>query len=111
MAIAVRGRDGEWRAGGARPVGRVTTLASRLGRRARGGALLGLDFPIGLPAAYAERAGAEAFLEWARELGAPPYEAFFSPAEAAEEIAIHRPFYPARARRRGEVRQAELCTA
>ncbi|HSD22137.1 MAG TPA: hypothetical protein VLC54_18950 [Anaeromyxobacter sp.] len=113
VAIAVRGRDGRWRAGGARLVGRAETLVARLARRAgaRRCALLGLDFPIGLPAAYAARAGAEAFLDWAGGLGAPPYEAFFSPAELAGEIAIHRPFYPARARRRGEVRQAELCTA
>ena len=113
VAIAVRGRDGRWCAGGARRVGRPETLVARLARRAgaRRSALLGLDFPIGLPAAYAARAGAEAFLDWARGLGAPPYEAFFSPAELAREIAIHRPFYPAHVRRRGDARQAELCAA
>jgi hypothetical protein len=112
VAIASRGRDGSWRAGGARPVGRATTLVARVGRRAGvEGALLGLDFPIGIPAAYAVRAGTGAFIDWARGLEAPPYEAFFSPAVTARDISLHRPFYPARARRRGEVRQAELCAA
>lgn len=113
FATAMLDGEGRWRATGARPVGRASTLAARLRRRARarGGALLGLDFPIGLPAAYASRAGAGAFLDWALGLGAPPYEAFFAPAVTPGQIGIHRPFYPARARRHGEVRQAELCAA
>ncbi len=113
LVIALRGRDGRWRAGGARPVGRAETLVARLARRAGTGrsALLGLDLPIGIPAAYAARAGTGAFLEWARGLGAPPYEAFFSPAATAGEITLHRPFYPERARREAEARQAELCAA
>lgn len=113
LAMAVRARDGRWRAGGARPVGRAETLVARLSRRAatRRAALVGLDFPIGVPAAYAERAGLQAFLPWARGLGAPPYDAFFSPAATPREITLHRPFYPIRARRPGEHRQAELCAA
>jgi hypothetical protein len=113
LAIAVRGRDGRWRAGEARPVGRAETLVARLSRRAgtRRAALVGLDFPVGVPAAYAERAGVEAFLPWARGLGAPPYQAFFSPAATASEITLHRPFYPVHARRPRQHRQAELCAA
>ncbi|WP_242343319.1 hypothetical protein [Anaeromyxobacter terrae] len=113
MAIALRGRDGRWRAGGARRVGRAETLVARLARRAgtERSALLGLDLPIGVPAAYAARLGLSGFLEWARGLGAPPYEAFFSPAATAGEVTLHRPFYPERARRKGEARQAALCAA
>ncbi|WP_242361105.1 MULTISPECIES: hypothetical protein [unclassified Anaeromyxobacter] len=113
LALAQRGADGRWRAGGARPVGRAETLVARLARRAgtRRRALLGLDLPIGVPAAYAARVGADSFLAWAPGLGAPPYEAFFTPAATAAEITLHRPFYPERARRAGVVRQAELCAA
>jgi hypothetical protein len=113
MAIAARGEDGRWRAGGARPVGRTATLVARVARRAGRGraALIGLDIAIGLPASYARRAGVHAFVPWALGLGAPPWDRFASPAAASREISLHRPFYPAGAIRAGEARRADLCTA
>ena len=56
--------------------------------------LAGFDFPIGIPSAYARRIGAPTFLEWLPGLGRAPYAAFFDVARTADEIALHRPFYP-----------------
>jgi hypothetical protein len=113
MAVAARGRDGRWRVGGARPVGRATTLVARVARRAgrERAALVGLDLAIGLPATYARRAGVHAFVPWALGLGVPPWDRFASPAAASRELSLHRPFYPAGAIRAGEARRAELCVA
>jgi len=113
MAIAERGGDGRWRAGGARPVGRAATLVARVARRAdrERAAIVGLDLAIGLPASYARRAGVPAFVPWALGLGVPPWDRFASPAFASRELSIHRPFYPAGAIRAGEARRAELCAA
>ena len=39
-------------------------------------AVLGFDFPIGLPRAYARAAGVASFTEFLGQLGAPPWEEF-----------------------------------
>jgi hypothetical protein len=113
MALAVRGRDACWRAGGARPVGDAATLVARVARRAgrERAALVGLDLAIGVPAPYARRAGVHAFVPWALGLGAPPWDRFASPAVSSREISLHRPFYPAGTIRAGQARRAELCAA
>ncbi len=59
-----------------------------------GGCVVGFDFPIGVPAAYAHRVGAKSFLEWLRGLGAGPYASFFEVAESESQISLYRPFYP-----------------
>jgi hypothetical protein len=112
MALAARARGGRFRAGAARPVGDPRTLLARVARRTgAGAALVGFDFPIGVPSAYAERAGIAAFVPWLRALGRAPWDGVLAPARAQFEIGIHRPFYPAAARRRGEALRAHLCTA
>lgn len=57
-------------------------------------ALVGFDFPIGIPAAYGRKVNAGPFFEWIRELGKAPYTQFFDVATRADEITLHRPFYP-----------------
>jgi hypothetical protein len=59
-------------------------------------ALVGFDFPIGLPAAYASRVGVESFVDFLPSLGAGDWRDFFVPAATPEEISLGRPFYPRR---------------
>jgi hypothetical protein len=58
--------------------------------------LAGFDFPIGLPRAYAERAGVTYFPDFLPEIGHGEWEQFAQVAETAAEVSLHRPFYPAR---------------
>jgi len=78
-------------------VGEVGTLFERLARLAGGGqVVVGFDFPIGLPLAYASAAGIERFLEVLPALGAPPWRQFYDIAPRPSDIGIERPFYPLR---------------
>ena len=54
--------------------------------------LVGFDFPIGLPAAYAERVGIEDFREALDRFDGD----FYNVARTPEEISLARPFYPDR---------------
>jgi len=58
--------------------------------------LIGFDFPIGLPAPYAKRAGVSSFAELLPLLGHAAWASFFEVASSREEIGLRRPFYPAR---------------
>lgn len=55
-------------------------------------ALLGFDFPIGVPADYARRAGIENFAAWLRRL--EPSDAVFDVAGELSEVSLARPFFP-----------------
>lgn len=59
--------------------------------------LVGFDFPLGLPRAWAERAGVKRFLDLLPRLGSGEWSRFFEPAAAPQEIRLHRPFFPAKA--------------
>ena len=75
------------------PVGPVGTLLARLLHEAGGGPVaLGVDFPIGLPRAYAAlHAGAAPdFPAFLRHL--PPQ--FLTVADTLDQAGPHRPFYP-----------------
>jgi diguanylate cyclase (GGDEF)-like protein/PAS domain S-box-containing protein len=99
-------RDGVYRVGAPEPVGDPGTLIESCIRDAHGGAaLLGVDFPIGLPRAYARQAGIEDFRSALPALGTGRWRRFYDLAECPEQIAIERPFYPARP---GGTRQAHL---
>ena len=75
------------------PVGTLDDFWLRLEANAPSGPILiGFDFPIGLPAAYAGRAGINDFREALVGFGAD----FYSPARSPEEISLARPFYPDR---------------
>jgi hypothetical protein len=60
-----------------------------------GQAMIGFDFPIGLPRAYATAAGIPSFPQFLDVLGSPPWEEFDVVARRPSEITLHRPFYPA----------------
>lgn len=90
LAVAVRAADGRYTLHAPQPVGDPATLWQRLGPRA----LLGVDFPLGVPLAYAQRAGIDHFPTWLRQLGRGEWADFFRPATTPDEIALQRPFYP-----------------
>jgi hypothetical protein len=87
--------SGDVRLGTAQLVGNATELIGRLVARAAGApVLVGFDFPIGLPAAFAERAGVTSFPSFARAAAQEEWPQFFELANAPEEISVRRPFYP-----------------
>jgi hypothetical protein len=57
---------------------------------------VGFDFPIGLPAAYARRAGIEHFATALSGFGKGRWRDFYNVALNPEQIALTRPFYPDR---------------
>ena len=65
-----------------------------------GQAMIGFDFPIGLPIAYAKAAGISSFPEFLDAFGSPPppppWHEFAIVARHRDEITLHRPFYPDR---------------
>jgi len=75
------------------PVGALESFWTRLAAAAgRGPIVIGFDFPIGLPALYAERAGIADFLDALDRFG----DDFYEIARTPEEITVRRPFYPHR---------------
>lgn len=83
-------------------------LPSLVDRAHEGPVLIGFDFPIGLPSAYARLARVDRFVDVLRELGRGPWLRFYDVAERAEEISLARPFYP---RAPGGKRQEHLTRA
>ena len=77
------------------PVGPLETW---IGRLAAGGTrvLVGVDFPIGLPLAYAQRAGVASLLDVLPAFGRGRWDRFYDIAEHPGEISPARPFYPYR---------------
>lgn len=106
VAVARRTMDGGYRVSVPDPVGTLPTFLHRLRDRAGGGSVLvGFDFPIGVPEAWAERAGVSSFPDLLPALGEGRWSAFFEVAAAPDEIRLERPFYPLRP---GGTRQAHL---
>ena len=94
LCVAERVRD-SYRIAAPAPVGELTTLPERLRNPDDAAAvLLGLDCPIGIPAAYARLVGIEDFGRWLPELGRGRWQSFFDVAREAGEIRPERPFYP-----------------
>jgi hypothetical protein len=62
-----------------------------VGSTARG-ALLGFDFPIGLPQAFGSRVDCSVFSDWFR--GLDPASEFFQVAKTVEDASVARPFFP-----------------
>ena len=81
------------------PAGELDSLLPRLRAQAGGGSvtLVGFDFPIGLPLAYARKAGITDFLAILPRLGFEEWSQFYEPASSFTEIGIYRPFYPSKA--------------
>jgi len=97
MALAVRD-DGYYHLLPPESVGDLYELLPRLKESAGASetAVLGLDFPIGLPAAYASAAGISGFLDALPRFGSGEWRGFYEVAEAVDQISLRRPFYPAR---------------
>ena len=97
MATAHLTARGTYRVAAPEPVGPLETWTERVGARAPGGRILaGFDFPIGLPAAYALRAGIADFRAALLRFGQGDWAAFYRLAERPDEIGLRRPFYPRR---------------
>jgi hypothetical protein len=75
---------------------------------AAGATLVGVDFPIGLPLAYARAVGIERFADALGDLGGALLPRFFDVAASPAEIGLGRPFYPARPGPRGTVTRRQL---
>ena len=81
MCIARRSPDA-YRISAPQPVGELASLFGRMLDRADGGnCLLGFDFPIGLPLAYAGRAGIEDFRDMLTTFGHGDWADFYRLAE------------------------------
>lgn len=94
VAIALRDGTG-WRLGTPTPVGDITRFLPELRARAGGGAVaLGVDFPLGLPRAFAARRTEPDFPDFLRGLAGRPE--FFRVCASLDELGPERPFYPAR---------------
>jgi hypothetical protein len=110
VARAVHEGKGRYHTHAPEPVGELSAFLERLRRDASrdGAVFLGFDFPLGLPRAYARRAGITGFRRAFAELGQGAWHAFFRVAERPEEIALSRPFYPLKARPRGAASRRHL---
>lgn len=106
LCVAMR-EGGSYTIGAPEPVGDPATLPQRLMLRSSDRAtLLGVDFPLGLPMAYAQQAGITSFLQFLAQAGKGKWSRVYDLCESADEIALTRPFYP---RSPGGTRQAHLC--
>lgn len=107
-AEALLQEDGRYSAGAARLVG--NTGEFRAGIRHRTGtartALLGFDFPIGIPLHYAQQAGIRKLKDWLLKLGDGDWQDFYRVCDQPNEISVYRPFYPMTSR--AGVKQASL---
>jgi hypothetical protein len=102
--------DGRYTAEPPRPVGDHGQLipSIRTDITSRGCALVGFDFPIGVPEKYACAAGIKEFKLFLLQLGTGSWSEFFNCARVLGEISIHRPFYPFKP---GGTRHAHLLNA
>jgi len=97
-ARAALGADGRYTAFGAELVGNLGSLIGQLHTEAgeTGCTFAGFDFPIGVPASYAKRAGISSFRALLANLGRGEWKDFYSVCDEPSQISIHRPFYPGR---------------
>jgi hypothetical protein len=91
-----------------RAVGNGGGLLERM-RVAAGPALLGFDFPLGVPRAYADLAGIDNFATWLRRLD--PRDELFAVASDVADVSVARPFFPRRIAHRSPGIKAEFYAA
>ena len=98
LAKAIHGPDGRWAVDTTRRVVNARELLPELRAAAgpSGCVLIGFDFPIGLPEAYACKAGMSNYLDLLPLLGHGPWVDFYQVAAHPEQISLKRPFYPLR---------------
>jgi hypothetical protein len=70
-------------------IGQLRTEASETGC-----AFVGFDFPIGVPAFYAKRAGISSFRALLPKLGRGKWKHFYAVCDMPGQISVRRPFYP-----------------
>jgi hypothetical protein len=106
LARAILQPSGSYRALAPEPVGALEDLFARLagGGSGDGAVLLGVDFPIGLPKAYAKSARIDDFVEHLAQFD----DHFYAVARQPSEICITRPFYPYSAGKKGMVSRQQL---
>lgn len=97
-ARAALSADDRYTAFASETVGNLGSLIERLRTEAgpTGCAFAGFDFPIGVPASYAKRAGISSFPDFLLKLGHDEWNGFDSVCDEAEQILARRPFYPLR---------------
>ncbi|MGC4392861.1 DUF429 domain-containing protein [Ensifer adhaerens] len=97
MAVAIK-RGGNWHVQPPELVGDTSSLFDRLQRRAvdPGSLLIGFDFPIGLPEAYARAADIGSFREALASFGSGIWSDWYNVADHRDHISLQRPFYPVR---------------
>jgi len=95
-AKSVLGSDGAYTAFAPRLVGAPEDLLESLRKDAGESGIIfaGFDFPIGIPAHFAHRAGISSFRQWLPALGTSDWCQFYSVCDTPGEISTHRPFYP-----------------
>ena len=93
MTVAERRTRG-WHVDAPCPVGDPRTLLGRLQARHGGRVALGVDFPLGLPRAYARDLAEPDFPAFLRGLADRPD--FFLPCAELRDVSHARPFYPSR---------------
>lgn len=112
-AVARLGPDGDYRAEAPRLVGNADGFLAEMDRAAGegGNAFVGFDFPLGLPAAYAEQVEVDSFAELLPGLGQGAWAGFFDVATTVSDIGLRRPFYPKGSVGKGGARQDWLVDA
>jgi hypothetical protein len=110
QSVAVLEDDGCYQISAPARVGPLDTYFHRLRECAGPGStvLIGFDFPIGLPASYAAKAGITGFRSALPRLGRNEWSDFYEPAQSLSDICIRRPFYPGKLGRKGEQSQEHL---
>jgi hypothetical protein len=101
-------RDGHYVVSAPDSVGDSGTFLKRIESRRpnEGGVLIGFDFPIGLPIAYAEQAGIESFYQGLGLFGQRgKWKTFYQVSNASSQ---YQPFYPLLPVQRGQVRRKVL---
>lgn len=89
-------------------VGDATSLLLQLSQRAVGSLIVGFDFPIGLPHAFAASVQIFGFKDILPQLGTGKWATFYEVANCRADISVTRPFYPYRP---GGASQAHLTKA
>jgi hypothetical protein len=107
MARATKAKNGSYLVKQSEMVGDLNNFLARLRTdiEANGSILVGFDFPIGLPIAYARAARISSFTSALPQLGQKDWSDFYRIAETPNQIHLKRPFYP---KRPGSARRSHL---
>lgn len=88
------------------PSGDLTARLNALSTKGR--VLAGFDFPIGVPASYGALTGLNGFEDLLDLIGTGDWDRWPEVCRTAEEISVHRPFYPHAGGAKGTVAKCHL---